>query len=884
MKKIKRIWQPLLMVIFLFLALIFIWTRPFDYVNISLQANFGNIPDGTNVVLQVSNGENHYTTIGETIAYSNRAAINFNPDYYAADGLRLVVSEKQSVHLDNIEIKSGNYSATDKKIGIIEIKGLESSETDSGTAWTFTSETHDQLLDIIHSNQVIKWILSVIAVLIIGVITFSLPPLKSKPYGRLLRRIFGGITIVIAVMIAIYPLLSHNIKELEVLNNDNHSEENITTKRVYNMAEQSFIADDNKIDEVRIYLSDAPISDVNYVGVRLIESTSRQELASAVQDIEAIQNNGMIVLDVDQNTIQLSEGESYTVEFSVFGNSQANNVESYSENNDENDKGNQSGIPLVIGKEFSQNRETIVPMIDGEAIDGNIHLGVVYYQKSATVEAYTIIACLVALIFLTVAYKKLHLKTKYVVGVVYILMFCYAVYQVGYYMFNVGYTPDESMHIAYIAHLVLTNEIIPDFTQMHGIQGENTAQLLTALNGQFESIITVFFNDGTNYLGHPPLYYHIMRLAGAVQIVDDGIQVDPMRLRMFSACIGLFAILFCYYIGYTRIDKEKPLFHLFYATIVISVPMSLYNLSGVNNDTLSLLGCSAFLLGLLRFCENRKNYLTYLLIALGMVTTLLSKTSAGLILAIMSVLFILYDCFKNKNIKDILCKEFIVTLPIYVIAVAYFVYIYVHYGTFQLEYANIDYGEYLHSGFYTPFDNRTRMGIFEYIQYYWSNFWGTWTGVHSHVGIGKDGAWLNWDRLCTILLLFVPIYFFFIKKERKYTVAFRCFFIALAATMSVQFIRAYELFFFKSGYLGSFQSRYYLCIIPFLAFSAVYLLQMLCKEKDKAFNELRMERSKDVSIISRLLMILVAILTIILNYSSFIYFIVNYVQTNVYLL
>ena len=53
------------------------------------------------------------------------------------------------------------------------------------------------------------------------------------------------------------------------------------------------------------------------------------------------------------------------------------------------------------------------------------------------------------------------------------------------------------------------------------------------------------------------------------------------------------------------------------------------------------------------------------------------------------------------------------------------------------------------------------------------------------------------------------------------------FYVSLAVVVWMQFQRAFETYFYVAGYTGAYQTRYYLCVLPILAFIAVYLLQML---------------------------------------------------------
>ena len=95
------------------------------------------------------------------------------------------------------------------------------------------------------------------------------------------------------------------------------------------------------------------------------------------------------------------------------------------------------------------------------------------------------------LLIFTVTYRKLHIKSETAALFIYLGMFAYSVGQVIFYMMYVGNTPDEAAHVSYIAYLMQTGKIIPDFSQMQ----------MLSISG-----FTAAFVDGTvNQLGHPPL-------------------------------------------------------------------------------------------------------------------------------------------------------------------------------------------------------------------------------------------------------------------------------------------------------------------------------------------------------------------------------------------
>ena len=91
----------------------------------------------------------------------------------------------------------------------------------------------------------------------------------------------------------------------------------------------------------------------------------------------------------------------------------------------------------------------------------------------------------------------------------------------------------------------------------------------------------------------------------------------------------------------------------------------------------------------------------------------------------------------------------------------------------------------------------------------------------------------------------------------------------------LQYNSAYNAFMFKSGYLGGFGSRYYLCILGILSYSIVYILQSLYNKKktDEIMDLECLEESKSIFYPYRSFVNSICIvLSVLLLYSSFIYY------------
>ncbi|WP_026882623.1 ArnT family glycosyltransferase [Clostridium akagii] len=422
-------------------------------------------------------------------------------------------------------------------------------------------------------------------------------------------------------------------------------------------------------------------------------------------------------------------------------------------------------------------------------------------------------------------------KFKYLTIFIYSLAFLFFVFKMFFYSEYVGRFPDEMQHVAYIAYLEKTNAIIPNFKDMRIFVNNSTAHInynteLTKNNNTHEYT----FGSNLNYLGHPPLYYQIMRLSRAVRINGNTVTVDLFKLRLFNIVISALAMVLILYIGYTRVGK-KLILHCLYATIVISVPMLAFCSAGINNDTLSLLALPIFLLGLLRFSEQKRNFRTFFIISLGVFISFMSKLTLGLIVFISMLLYIILIIIKEKSARFLISKKFFATVPVYFITMAYFLIVYFQTGSIQPSYKSLDLQGFLKSGFYVNVADRTHMNFNQYAVYFTKNFLMTWTSIQSHFSLDKIGGVFSINTIAELLLLVIPVILLFQIKRAKRNASIMLVLIsvyfALAISVIIQWLRAYSEYTNSSGYLGGFQSRYYLCGIPAIALAVTFIMKNL---------------------------------------------------------
>lgn len=474
-------------------------------------------------------------------------------------------------------------------------------------------------------------------------------------------------------------------------------------------------------------------------------------------------------------------------------------------------------------------------------------------------------------------------ESKYFVLFIYAVVFVFFGYKMLFYAEHVGRFPDEIEHVSYIAYLEETHKIIPEFKDMKLLEQTKTIDNSNIKNAEYK------FGSNLNYLGHPPLYYHIMQLSGAVQIKNNNVVIDFIKLRSFNIALNCIAIALILYIGYSRIGKNI-LLHCLYAAIVVSVPMLAYVCAGINNDNLALIGLSIFMFGILRFSEQKRNYFTYFIISLGVFISFMSKLTSGLIVFISLFLYIILIFIRERNLWFLISKKFLSTIPIYFITIAYYIITYIQTGSILPTYKILDPEGFYKSGFYVDVANRTYMSFTQYIMYFAKNFLQTWTGIASHVSLTKVDRFFSLNNIALIALLVLPILLLF--QIKKYIYKYPVFLAAISVyfgvliSIIVQCLRAYNEFINVSGYLGGFQSRYYLCGISAIALAVVGVVSNYLENNDKVSkinlefqNNLTLQcyETKRISKLKKVAVYSVCLFFIsLLFYEDFMYFLINF--------
>lgn len=491
---------------------------------------------------------------------------------------------------------------------------------------------------------------------------------------------------------------------------------------------------------------------------------------------------------------------------------------------------------------------------NGDLIQNDIIVSQVFDKVDVhtnLIVAYTFIY--MAVMISVLLYSKKGLRNKKWIILIYIVLGCFHVFKVEFYANNVAMYPDEKAQLGYVSYIQEEKELIPDF---HNIYVFDSCK-----NSQENMILCNTKNNDVNYLGHPPLYYYLMGLANSVTKTEQGYIINIQLLRIINLLLNLSGLCIFFYIGYKKL-KSNPLLHLLYGTICISIPMFSYLGAAVNNDNLVYLGCAIFFLGVFKYLK-KPDYISHNLIAFGIVITTFSKVTAGLILLLGTVFFIIYKIYKEKSIKFLYCREMLVTLPVYLIALFYFLFIFGRYGTFQPSLKLLDPEGFKNSSFYLPLDQRAPYDLLDYTYYYWPRFFVSWTSVLSHVSLLKTLNITSIDTFAQSLILCTPILYLFTRFTTEEKRILRFFMLSILLVAGFQFLTAYQSF-LSSGYLGGSQTRYYLCILPIISLSICFCVEAFY-EKTSFYR-------------SKLLTAMIVCFVVVLFYEDFIYFLMNFTQ------
>ena len=419
--------------------------------------------------------------------------------------------------------------------------------------------------------------------------------------------------------------------------------------------------------------------------------------------------------------------------------------------------------------------------------------------------------------FITEKSQKLQ---KLVIIVIYALSIVLINIRMVHYQKSVNSYPDESSHVAYIAYLVKTNKIIPEFKEMQELK-----QPISEENNEFEE-------NSVNHLGHPPLYYHFIKMFNLVKVNDTKITFDLSKLRLSSQIITSIALILSFYIGYKNL--KTVLSNIIFAGLFISIPLISYISSAVQNDVLSFLGVSIYIIGMLRFINKKRNYSTYFIIAIATFICMLNKLTVGLVIGISYTIIMTYTMIKEKSFKCLFCRQWMVTIPIYLPIIFYYIILLNRYGTINPSLLNIA-PEYLKTTMW--YNDKVYKDIYTlkmYTPIWWINFKTYWAGINEKTHtLNKVGLKTIFPM---IIFIFPALYYIIQKvKKEKINIVFYSIYISVLIAIAVQFFNAWHEFKYYTGYWGKFQGRYYICtMLPFVyAYSQIIEEIVNIAEKSK---------------------------------------------------
>ncbi len=457
--------------------------------------------------------------------------------------------------------------------------------------------------------------------------------------------------------------------------------------------------------------------------------------------------------------------------------------------------------------------------------------------------------------------KTSRLAKPLIVGL-YIFVLLFSVGKMVFYAEKVSNTPDETAHIAYVAYLEQTGEWIPKY--------ENMCMQRTISNDT-EMVVAEFASGTVNNLRHPPLYYHLIRLSNGITFNEDGTyQVDLDRVRVASMMMMVAALALMLYIGYTRLQKI-PLLHMLYGMIITSVPMMTYGASGVNNDTLTILTVTVFFFGILRFEEKKRNFITYLLIGLGISATLLTKMTAGIIVSVAALIVVMIALVREKCWKQLLSWQFLVTIPLYLIAAAFYLYMYKQYGSFQPSLHALNEAYAYSTGFYPSVETRTVKSLIEYVHYFFDLFMQTWYGIASHITLIKPHPYGFLERFALASLWIIPLMLLTkpIRSGQPYVKSNLALYVGVLVTLVMQFVNGYTGL-LERGYVGAYQSRYYICAVAMFALCVALLVQKVFTDTPRG--------DRWAQVVRRITVCAVVLFIAALTYEDFVYFLLHYTK------
>ena len=373
----------------------------------------------------------------------------------------------------------------------------------------------------------------------------------------------------------------------------------------------------------------------------------------------------------------------------------------------------------------------------------------------------------------------------------YTVIFIFTIIKTSYYIKTVVafHPPDERQHLAYVKYLHQNSSvIIPKFEDMQNLD-----------------------NTGHNYLGHPPLYYHILNFAFNKDIT---INMNLPLFRHISSLIFLLSFLLLLYLGWQA--KLRIIGDIVYLSILSSMPLYAYLGASINNDNLAFLGASLFFVAFFHLIKKQYTNTTYFILGLSIFIAYFAKLTVVIFIFLTLLFYLFYLLYKKTMIQINILQ--ITILICFIIPILYYQWhIFSQYHAL-LPGFNITHPEaFLKSPYYVEESKRVYLSAYEWFERMSIVSFLGWFNIQSHHYFFKS----NWtDYIGVVLIHLLAILSLFTKCEEKNKAICIVGKITLLAFMSV-FIVQYLFTYgnhIKYGYMGGIQSRY---LLPFLASLAI---------------------------------------------------------------
>jgi len=357
--------------------------------------------------------------------------------------------------------------------------------------------------------------------------------------------------------------------------------------------------------------------------------------------------------------------------------------------------------------------------------------------------------------------------------------------------------PDEHCHVAYVAHLVESGDLHPDYKQFVTFNAWGTR------------------SETHCHLHHPPFYYHLMRLFAPDTVT--GVLANVGNFRITNLVLSLAGISLFLWIGCRH---DLPLwFHVAYAVTLASVPMVPYLAAAVNNDNLGWLAGALSVFGacLLLAEPIRRGGWTFL--AGGLFLALAAKLTTSIHVAVFALIVVGVRIRRDSGFACLRPFGWPATMIVCLIPIGYYIYAYVEFDTlFPARGPKT----------YRP-ENFRHVFFLEYVWIFLSHITLFWTGILSQHSVLKEHWWEHIPLLFPIVMAVVALVYPWRVKGTGAIVLYdvaRC---AVAATLVFLFIHFLKMHSgnAKSGYIGGQQARYYFALMP-ATLAAAYFPFLRC--------------------------------------------------------